>query len=391
MILRFFREQWQKKALWIPLAFAFLLVSLSRIDDGGTNARARFATLRAMSDYQTFQIDEFVDWTEDWAQTPDGHYYSNKAPGPTLIAFPVFWGIDQVLWKKQDKLRDIKGRRQEPRGIHKVAISTLYQVLPFLILSLCALGFVISARASPLGYLFSGIAIFFGNTAAVLMSSYMGNPFAAMAMMGLVVAYFYRHLAFASLAFGWMLLSDYPTALILLPFLNLFWPEIKKLGFFSSAKLIFLGALIPGALWIWYHTVCFGSPFALPFSFKVAAIEGTVSGGSSALGGKTSLLPNPAWLAELLFGTKRGLLFTQPWLLLCAVLPFFWKIPELRLRRLHHFAVMSLAILVFENAGFPGWHGGGSPGPRYLSAALPLFGLFLPHLFQVLQIGRAHV
>ena len=141
---------------------------------------------------------------------------------------------------------------------------------------------------------------------------------------------------------------------------------------------------MPASIWIWYHTVCFGSPFALPFSFKVAAIEGTVSGGSSALGGKTSLLPNPAWLAELLFGTKRGLLFTQPWLLLCAVLPFFWKIPELRLRRLHHFAVMSLAILVFENAGFPGWHGGGSPGPRYLSAALPLFGLFLPHLFQVL-------
>lgn len=368
------------RAWWIPVALAFLLVSLSRIDDGGTNARARFATLRAMSDDHTFRIDRYVDWTEDWAQTPDGHYYANKAPGPTLIAFPVFWAIDRALYETQSRYPDEQGRRQAPRGVHKVAVSTLFQVLPFLALSLLALAAAMPAEAGGAAWFTAAVAILFGNTSAALMSSYMGNPFAAMAMMGLAYAYLRGNVAGVAFAFGWALLADYPVAALLLPLAILLWPELRAQGAARVGRSVALGALPPAALWCWYHTACFGSPFAMPFQFHVAALAGTVNG-SAGLWGKTSLIPNPEWLYELIAGPSRGLLYTQPWLLLCAVLPFAWRIPETRVRRLFRFAVFSLALLLCENAGFPGWHGGGSPGPRYLGAVLPLFGLFIPHLF----------
>jgi len=342
---------------------------------------ARFATLRAMTDEHTFRIDHYFDWTEDWARTPDGHYYSNKAPGPTLIAFPLFWVIDKSLYSIQEKHPDEQGRRQAPRGIHKVAISTIFQLLPFLIFSLLALSAAYPQGVSAPAYFLGLLAILFGNTAAVLMNSYMGNPFAGMAMMG--VAYFFlrRQLGWMSFCFGWVVLSDYMEAALVIPFAFLLWPEIRERGFLKVAKSVAGGALIPAVLWCWYHTVCFGSPLSLPFKYDVQALAGKVDD-VGGLWGKISFLPKPQWLWELLFGSSRGVLFTQPWLFICLVLaPLCLKPTDTRLRRLFWFTASSFVILLWLNAGFPGWHGGGSPGPRYLCAALPVFGLFVPCLF----------
>lgn len=365
---------------WLPLALAFLFVCLSRIDDGGTNSMARFATLRAMADEHTFRIDNYFDWTQDWARTPDGHYFSNKAPGPTLIAFPVFWVIDKALFTLQSKHPDAKGRRQAPRGIHKVAISTIFQVLPFLILSLLALKAAYPVAPSREGYFFGLLAILFGNTAAMLMNSYMGNPFSGMAMMG--VAYFYlrQKLAWMSFFFGWAVLADYSGAILVLPFFLLLLTELKERRAPAIAGSVAIGAAVPAALWCWYHIACFGSPFSLPYKYDVEALVGTVQD-AGGLWGKISFLPRPEWVMELLVGQSRGILFTQPWLLFCLIIPFLWKIPDARLRRLFYFTAGSFFLLLSLNAGFPGWHGGGSPGPRYLAAALPLFGLFLPWVY----------
>lgn len=369
--------------LWLPVAFAFLLINLLGIDDGGTNANARFATLRAMSDEFTFRIDNYHDWTMDWARTPDGHYYSNKAPGPTLLAFPVFFVIDRVLKPLQERHPDGQGRRQAPRGIHKVAISTLFQVLPFLVLALLCLSAAYPAGLTPAAYAVSLLAILFGNTAAVLMNSYMGNPFAGMAILG--VAYFYlkERFGWASFFFGLAVLAEYSVAALALPFLVLAGLEGRKIGWGRMLGSVFAGASIPAALWAWYHTAAFGSPVSLPFQYEVTAVVGNVGDSSGGIwGGLTSLLPNPRWAFELLFGTSRGLLFTQPWILLVAFLGVVnQRLFTAPLKKLFWFSFVSLCILLWLNAGFPGWHGGGSPGPRYLSAVLPIFALFIPALF----------
>lgn len=369
--------------LWLPFAFAFLLVNLTSIDDGGTNANARFATLRAMADDKTFQIDRYRDWTMDWTRTPDGHYYANKAPGPTLAALPLFWVVDRALYPIQARHLDEQGRRQAPRGIHKIAVATAYQVLPFLLLALLLLPAAYPMGLTPTAQIGTLTALLFGNTAAVLMNSYMGNPFAAVAMLGLAYAYLKESVRGMAFAFGWLVLSEYIAGALLLPFAFLVWGERRRLGLGSLAGQVAVGAALPATLWCWYHYQAFGSVLSLPFQFEASAIVGSVeSQPGSIWGGITSLLPNSQWLYELLLGPSRGLLFTQPWILVVVGTswPIYRALPSPRMQRLFLFSLASLGICLWLNAGFPGWHGGGSPGPRYLALALPLFALFLPPL-----------
>ncbi len=375
---------------WLPVALAFLLVNFLTIDDGGTNANARFATLRAMAEQHTFRIDSYKDWTSDWARTPDGHYYSNKAPGPTIAAFPVFWVIDSLLQPWQEKLKDDLGRKQAPRGIHKVAIAGIFQVLPFLFLVLVLLKMVFPS-ISPMAYLAASAAMLFGNTAAILMNSYMGNPFAAVAMLGLGWAYLRKSLGWMAFFFGLMVLAEYPTAALVIPFFFLAASDFRELGGKKWLGRLVLGAFLPAVIWCWYHTVCFGSPFSLPFHYEVtAALVGTVEQNAATVwGGIASFLPKFEYIFQLLFGPSRGILFTQPWLFVVWIAGFYYLPRNDRLWRLFLFSFSSFFILLWLNAGFPGWHGGGSPGPRYLSAALPIFGIFIPAFYQRLPLwGR---
>lgn len=371
---------------WIPVAVAFLLLSFSRIDDGGTNGRARFTTMRAMADDYSFTIDRYVDWTEDWSRTPDGHYYSNKAPGPIFAGFPVFWVVDKILYPLQIRYPDEQGRRQAPRGIQKVAVAGLLQVLPFLLLTLLLLRLVGPMRRDSYGL--AALAVLFGNTAAVLMTAYMGNPFTAVTM--LAVAYFYLrgNIFWMSFFFGWTVLSEYTTGALLLPFFFLVWTERKTRSWALLARDVALGAAVPGFLWVWYHVACFGGPFALPYKFEVGATVGKVQNDPAGLWGFISFLPEPAYIYELLVGSARGILFTQPWIyvVIAGILSVVKRL-EPKLRNLFWFSCASLSILLWINAGFPGWHGGGNSGPRYLAPALPLFGIFIPAFFVLLGRG----
>ena len=110
-----------------PWCLAFVFMSVAVWYDGGMNAGSRFATLRAMSLRHTFKINRYVDrdWTCDWARTPDGSYYSNKAPAPMLLAFPVTWAMDRVLFAWDPQLR-----HSEPSLGYKTLVSVLFQVLP---------------------------------------------------------------------------------------------------------------------------------------------------------------------------------------------------------------------------------------------------------------------
>jgi hypothetical protein len=89
---------------------------------------------------------------------------------------------------------------------------------------------------------------------------------------------------------------------------------------------------------------------------------------------------------ELLFGPTRGILVTQPWVFLAtfgALGGLFWKGKE-KFRR--HFPVILLTVLggiflLWMNAGFNGWHGGRSAGPRYLCIVFPMFGILAAYAY----------
>src|SRR5262245_7054529 len=55
---------------------------------GGWNQNSRFALVRAILERHTLQIDAYQLHTGDRAVF-EGHYYSDKAPGQSLMALPA--------------------------------------------------------------------------------------------------------------------------------------------------------------------------------------------------------------------------------------------------------------------------------------------------------------
>lgn len=77
-------------------AILFLAIQCLVSVEGYTNAYSRWASLAAMVEDHSLHIDRYYQHTIDWARTPRGHYYSNKAPGPALLGYPLFWLMDRV-------------------------------------------------------------------------------------------------------------------------------------------------------------------------------------------------------------------------------------------------------------------------------------------------------
>jgi hypothetical protein len=335
--------------------------------DGEKNPLSRFAALRAITEQATFRIDDYRDWTIDWSQTPDGHYYSNKAPGSILLAVPVFWVLDQAA-------KPFEAKTEGPRGIpgyfQKTALSFLMQSLPFATLALLFSQQLFAAKVPPIAVHFFLVSLFFGQTAALFMNSWFGHGFAAMLLLWSLYAWWREKDFELGLALGALVLTEYQ-ALILLPvFLLLRWNP--KQAMLKPILKIILGALPMAILWVWYHTSAFGSPFALATQFYNPAFR-DLEGSQGNFFGVIAATPNLNVILELLFGPSRGLLFTQPWVLLVLPLAIFclWNKSGGREFRLSLFFLFSMAIGLIFNSMVGSWNGGYSAGPRYLSFILP--------------------
>jgi len=367
----------------------FLLLNVFLIQDGKTNVLARIGMMAAMIDGPSFQIDP--RWTEDRAETPDGRIYANKAPGAAFIGLPVFWLIDQFVVGAEDG--DVWRVRKRHRGTYNIILSLLLQVIPFMFLTALIIEWLRKRGTSLISCHFTALALLFGTTAALFMNTYFGHGMAAIFLLAAVFSFLIRRYIWAGFLFGFALLTDYGLATVLLPLLaTLAWRERKLTPFLH----LLLGGLLPGILWTWYHWSAFGTPFTIALAHQIPryADQEVAGGGLSAV---LSTLPSFSVLIELLVGSSRGLLFTQPWVLFVVGLALWFflhkinsptALPTVALAKtgeplrkddapvtLFAIALPSLFLLLWINASFNGWHGGAAPGPRYLSPLLPLFGL----------------
>src|SRR6478672_5711676 len=55
----------------------------------GTNPWARFNLTKAIVLDHSLAIDKYIEKSLDWSKR-DGHYYTNKAPGSSLVALPFY-------------------------------------------------------------------------------------------------------------------------------------------------------------------------------------------------------------------------------------------------------------------------------------------------------------
>lgn len=360
--------------LWFVL---FLFVNLAFDLGGGTNASSRFAALAAMAEDHSFRIDRYSGWTADWAKTPDGGTYSNKAPGPVLFAFPLYWVVDKTVTYG---LPDRSARDQARKRIQFTALKILaflLQVIPYFWLTAAFLVWLRERDVSPRARHLAALLMLFGNSAAVFLNSYFGHGMAAAFVLALAFAWVKRWPLVVGLAFGGAVLCDYATALLLLPLVWVIREDKHRLSV-GDWSLIALGGLMPFLLWVGYHAACFGGPFALPMKFQNPNFVDVPKG----IYGVLHWAPDPKVLWQLVAGGSRGLLWTNPWLLPLAVAMFLlWRRhtpwadvnsePRVALGNL---AFGGLFLMWLLNGAFGAWQGGQTVGPRYLVAVLPLFG-----------------
>ncbi|MCO5141846.1 MAG: hypothetical protein M9962_02005 [Oligoflexia bacterium] len=360
-------------AIFIPWAIFLLLINLIVTQDGGQNATSRFLSLRAMSEEATFTIDKRIGASVDWAKTPDGHYYSNKAPGPMLYGFPVFFVLDHASKFFLGTNLDENGHRPYPGYFLKTTSSLLIQLVPFLVLS-----FFISLWMLKNNFTISAVnfflsTAFIGNTVSFYFNNFSGHAIAAFFVLGICFSYLKRNFFWFSFCAGSALLCDYGFGMQIPAFLFLsliFFRNVK--GVKKNFLHFLLGGVIPGVLWIWYHVLAFGSPFSIanhhqnPVFLDKANEQIQIWGLFS--------LPSKEVFIELLFGPSRGILYTQAWLLV--LIPFFFFLPKKSDgKNLGWFCFLSFLGLLIMNASFGGWHGGMGVGPRYMSAIFPSFSL----------------
>jgi len=277
----------------------------------------------------------------------EGAFYSNKAPGLSLAAVPIYAAI-----------RAIAG---PARPENATAVFFLVRLFTVSLLGVVALA-VLARRLERIGagpwnaaVLF---AVAFGTPVLVYARSFFSHAWTA-SLLYLAFECLHRtrekpwHPALAGLLAGWAVLSEYPAAIVaVVLFLDAAWRQPLR-----RAAAFVAGALPPAAALGLYDAACFAGPFDLSSAHEwyrpfAGLSRGKVFGFS---------MPSPVTALRFLFSPSRGVFFQSPFLLfLPAALAGRTRDRAVRVS-LASAAALFLAMCCYEN-----WHGGWALGARYL-------------------------
>ncbi len=360
---------------------------------------SRYAALVALKEDRALEIDRYVDeyrWTIDWARTPDDHVYSNKAPGPVFVAYPLFWVWDELTTWGLETREQRDQRRFYLRHAALFGLSFLFQVFPMILLVL-----LWEERLRRKGFSRTAIQVFavgalFAQTSAIFMNTFFGHGVSA--WLALLAFYFasdmgrHRNSIYLGLTLGWAIACDYTAALLVPGAFILAWSQLdpEKRSWDSMKSRVAglgLGLLVPLSLLANYQKKAFGSSWTLPQRYQNPAFV-DLTDPDNQLWGIFSL---PKWSSaiELLVGPSRGILWTQPWVFIVIGLIILawrrgqaWRLGSTFPQQV----LLTFGLFLIMNSSFGAWHAGSSAGPRYLSQALILFALLLPDLWEQAQL-----
>lgn len=344
-----------KRLLLIAVYLGIALYLLPMYPHGGSaNELTRWATAASLVEKGSFEIS----WTEtligpnvDTARIGD-RVYSNKAPGPAIIAAPVY-ALTRVFLG--------------PPTASNIRVSwftmrLVISTLPLLLLAFWLyrrgtdeFGLAVLLFATPL-FAYS-LLLFSHVLAAVLI-------YAAFRLLFDEAEFRPRRYAIAGLASGFAVISEFPAVFAVAVFgvgLLLTEPKMRlsRVGYFLLGGLPFVVFLLI------YNNALFGSPFSLSYAHEnFPEWAGVASQGVFGIGFPTI---SNAYL--LLVSPARGLFFFSPILLLSAI-NFFTSAERATLR--HRVRAAAVLVSVILLCGHGAAHGGWAVGARYLVFVLPL-------------------
>lgn len=345
-------------ALWNPDTRIFLAASI--VDRGQLN------------------IDPYAQYTGDKAAF-NGHYYSDKAPGSSLLAVPAYVLVKFTLYQGKTPYLQLLSASDEQRTdfLARYLITLLLVGLPSAVLGGLIFRFLAYLGLGTRGRLVLTLGYGLGTMAFAFSTVFFSHQIVALLLFAAFYLLFrirqgalpqWHYLTAGALA-GYAIITEYPTALIV---------GCLALYALSQARswrvLLLLGAGIAPSLVIaaLYNTLCFGAPWnqgyanlAGPEAFRVGQAQGFLG----------ITVPHLDALWQTTFGPYRGIFLLSPFLLLAV--PGFVLIFRQRAWRSEAALWLGIVVVYFLFAiSYYAWDGGYSLGPRHFIPALPF--LILP-------------
>ena len=288
----------------LSLCYAFYLTP------AGTNTLSRYDMVYALA-HGTAIIDLHAGNTIDVSYY-QGHWYSPRSLGLSLLATPVFWLIS--LFANVDDTAHFTMTQQ-------IAILNALTVLPVAVLAAVALRrFVAHLRPSlastPLPMVVAG-AFALGTLAYPFSTTFFSHAFGGgLAFIGFYLLYRAREkenagswVILSGLLMGIAVISEYPVGVIVVALIGYIWLVFP--GQRIQMIAAFILGMIPSVLLLgWYNWFAFGSPLHLSYAY---VSDPEFSGQHQGFFGITTPHLDSLW-STLVF--PRGLLIESPFLLL---------------------------------------------------------------------------
>ena len=350
--LRGYRHEWLALGL-----VAFCGLSFFPYID--TQEKSRFALAQAIVEHRSLRIDEWQDQTIDKARFDD-HYYTDKAPGVSLLAVAPVAGFHAIGATSEKTGTDGVWIRDSLLWILRVATGGVGFVL-----ALFLVGRAVEAVSLGAGV---GAATAFG--LGTLALPFAATSFGHVLAGAVAFAAFLAALAAATrrgavlclvsgLCAGAAVVVEYQTAIIvvLVAIYVLVRSRSRAFGLFALGTLP--GILVLAA----YNQAAFGSPLHSSYGYEVGVFAHPQAQGFFGIG-----VPDLGAAGDALF-SRRGLVTQSPVLILEAL-------GLVALLRGAHRLEAALCLAVFTafvllDAGYYDPFGGLSPGPRFVIPALP--------------------
>ncbi len=342
------------------------------------NADTRIFLAASIVDRGQLNIDPYAPYTGDKAAY-DGHYYSDKAPGSSLLAVPVYVFVKLTLYQGKTPYLQLLSASDAQRTdfLPRYLMTLLLVGMPAAVLGGLIFQFLAYLGLGPGGRMVLALGYGLGTIAFAFSTLFFSHQMVALLLFAAFSILFkirrgtlaQRHYLTAGVLVGYAIITEYPTALIVgCLMVYAFFPARH----WRSLLLLAVGMVPSLAIAAVYNTLCFGAPWNQGYA-NLAGPESFRVGQSQGFMGIT--FPHLDALWQTTFGPYRGLFLLSPFLLMAAP-GFVWLFRQCRAWRSEAWLWLGIVVVYFLfSISYYAWDGGYSLGPRQFIPALPFLAL----------------
>jgi hypothetical protein len=366
---------------------------------------AHFDTALALVDHGNFAVDKYYSHNVDSAFY-HGHYYSNKAPGLSLAAVPMYAAFKAVFHRTLGPYveRNITRSRLEYFGLLYLESVGMVSI-PATLLLLLFFWFLGYFSASVANRAILTIALGLGTAIFPYARVFYSHvPATALLFVGFVLVWILgKEDSIRGVGSAWLVAHPRSAAFLAGLALGAAGYSMSTAALISLLIAIYALIRLPRRLWPYlavgampgvfailaYDFAVYGNPLLTGYSDTTTVYHPALApqhGGGSVNG--LTWPPHPAAIWGLSFSPFRGLFFLSPFLLLAFPGYILWA----RRGGRDWFLFLAIPIaLFFAISTFAGWNGGWAIGPRYLILMLPFLAFPVIFVLDRVSLGLARL